>query len=67
MGNRDKARMQSFEAGVAHAHHRERLRHHGGNALFVVSRHERSIGGIAPGYRCPKRAESYRQTSARLY
>ncbi len=31
--------MKGFETGVAGAHHRKGLRHHGSNTLFVVPAH----------------------------
>jgi hypothetical protein len=36
MGDRDDASMEGFEARIADAHHGERFRYYGGNALFVV-------------------------------
>ena len=43
MGDRADARMESFEARIADAHHSERFRHHGGNAFFVIPVHRRTI------------------------
>lgn len=48
MGNRDDARMKGFEAGVANAHHCERFRHPGSNALFVIPVHRRTIAANLP-------------------
>lgn len=39
VGNRSCARMKGFETGVAGAHHRKGLRHHGSNTLLVVPIH----------------------------
>jgi transposase len=51
MRDRDYSGMQSFKPGVADTHHRERFRHLGRNALFIVPVHR---GTIAANHPCSR-------------